>query len=303
MRKPRPAVNTTLLPAQLRQRAEETASSLPPLLVQAERVATIVAQGVHGRRRAGTGDSFWQYRRYQPGDPIQIIDWRQSAKAQSAYVRENEWESAQNVYFWVDRSASMGWHSHPDLPTKAERAVVLALALASLLLRGGERVALLGTGQRPAQGRSVMSRLVNDLTRDVDADAENLPRVEALRRHSRIVLVGDFLDDRDGIGSVIRDFSREGYRGHVLQVRDPAEEALPFGGRNRFEGLEGEGSVLIGRAESLAADYANLVEADRYALSDLCRSNGWSFSRSITDRPVGPVLLSAHMMISETEIV
>ena len=84
MRTPRPAVNPTLAPARIRRRAEEAASHLPPLLVKAERVATIVAQGVHGRRRAGVGDSFWQFRRYQPGDPVQSIDWRQSAKAQTA---------------------------------------------------------------------------------------------------------------------------------------------------------------------------------------------------------------------------
>ena len=129
-----------------------------------QRVATIVAQGEHGRRRAGTGDSFWQYRRYQPGDPAQSIDWRQSAKTQLAYVRENEWEAAQNIYLWADRSASMNWHSDPELPTKAERAAVITLAIASLLIRGGERISRLGTGQRPARGRAVLSRMAAELT-------------------------------------------------------------------------------------------------------------------------------------------
>ena len=54
-----------------RQQAEQLAATLPPLLVAAERVASVVAQGVHGRRRVGSGETFWQYRRYQPGDSTQ----------------------------------------------------------------------------------------------------------------------------------------------------------------------------------------------------------------------------------------
>ena len=299
MKTPRPAVNPTLAPARIRRRAEEAASHLPPLLVKAERVATIVAQGVHGRRRAGVGDAFWQYRRYQPGDPVQSIDWRQSAKAQAAYVRENEWEAAQNVYLWVDRSRSMSWHSHPDLPTKAARAAVLTLALASLLVRGGERIALLGGG-RPATGRAVLSRLAVELSRETDGQP-GLPSVEGLRRHGRLVLVGDMLHPVEEIEPVIRRFSADGHCGHVVQIRDPAEEALPFSGRTRFEGLEGEGAALLGRVESVRGEYADLVAANRRALADACRANGWSFSLNRTDQPVEPSLLALHMTLSEME--
>lgn len=309
MRTPAPAVNAALSPAQIRSRAEQAASPLPPLLVKAERVATVIAQGEHGRRRAGAGDSFWQYRRYQPGDPTQSIDWRQSAKTQSAFVRENEWEAAQNVYLWSDRSASMSWHSNPELPTKAERAAVIALALASLLIRGGERVARLGTGQRPSSGRAVLTRLATELSRwSADDDGEPgetgpLPRVEALRRHSRIVLVGDFLHPVSDIEPVIRGFSTSGNSGHLVQVCDPAEESLPFFGRTRFEGLEGEGSVLIGRAEAVRNDYTALMQAHRQSLADACRANGWSFTVNRTDRPAEATLLALHMLMSETERV
>ena len=300
MRAPRPAVNAVLDPAQIRRRAEESASILPPLLVKAERVATVVAQGEHGRRRAGTGDSFWQYRRYQPGDPVQTIDWRQSAKSSAAFVRENEWEAAQNVYLWADRSESMNWHSSPDLPTKAERAAVLTLAVASLLVRGGERIARLGTGQRPARGRAVLTRLAAELTRE-GITGTGLPPVEQLRRHSRIVMIGDFLAPVAEIEPVIRAYSRQGNSGHVVQVCDPAEENLPFFGRTRFEGLEGEGAALIGRAEAVRSEYTELMKAHRGALADLCRSCGWTFAVHHTDRPPESTLLTLHMLMSETE--
>src|SRR5919202_1396375 len=97
--------------APLRDRAEQTAAALPPLLVAAERVATTVAQGVHGRRRVGQGETFWQFRQYEPGDAATRIDWRESAKSQRVYVRETEWEAAQSVWLWRDASASMGYNS------------------------------------------------------------------------------------------------------------------------------------------------------------------------------------------------
>ncbi len=49
----------------LRQRAEQLAAILPPILVAAERVASTVVQGVHGRRRVGQGEAFWQFRHYE----------------------------------------------------------------------------------------------------------------------------------------------------------------------------------------------------------------------------------------------
>ena len=127
----------------------------------------VVAQGEHGRRRAGTGDSFWQYRRYQAGDPVQNIDWRQSAK--SGLPRSGKrMRIRQNIYLWADLSASMNWHSHPDLPVKADRAVVITLAIASLLILGGERISRLETGQRPSGSRAILNRLADELTTQVE---------------------------------------------------------------------------------------------------------------------------------------
>ncbi len=300
MRAPRPAVNPDLVPARIRQRAEEAASVLPPLLVKAERVATVVAQGEHGRRRAGSGDSFWQYRRYQVGDPAQSIDWRQSAKTQSAFVRENEWEAAQNVYLWADRSPSMNWHSDTELPTKAERAAVITLASASLLIRGGERISRLGSGERPARGRAVLTRLAAELTHE-SSGGSGLPPVDQLRRHSRVLMVGDFLSPVDEIAPIVRGYASQGITGHIVQVNDPAEEILPFFGRTRFEGLEGEGNALIGRVEAVRDEYTALLAAHRAALADICRSSGWTFTVHRTDHPAESTMLMLHMLMSETE--
>ena len=116
---PRRCAGERALP--LRIRAEQTAAALPPLLVAAERVAATVAQGVHGRRRVGQGEAFWQFRQYQPGDAAARIDWRESAKSQRLYVRETEWEAAQSVWLWRDASASMDYSSAGYFPAATGR--------------------------------------------------------------------------------------------------------------------------------------------------------------------------------------
>ena len=281
--------------------AEALAAPLPALLVAAERVAATVSQGVHGRRRVGQGEAFWQFRRYEPGDAAQQIDWRQSAKSQRLFIRQTEWEAAQSVWLWRDPSASMAWRSRAGLPFKSERATLLLLALASLLVRGGEHLALLGSGDGPAAGRPAFRRLLAALERSQGASASALasaPPAEPLPRFSRLVLFGDFLLPLDTVAGTVRGYAERGIRGHLVQLVDPAEEALPFSGRVRFEGLEDEGEALFGRVESVREAYGAAIAAHRQGLSALAMSVDWTFAVHHTDQPPEPSLLALFMALS-----
>src|SRR5690242_13145955 len=81
------------------------AATMPRLILEARRIATTVIHGLHGRRRAGPGENFWQYRRFVSGEPADRVDWRRSARDDHLYVREQEWEAAHTVWLWADRSA------------------------------------------------------------------------------------------------------------------------------------------------------------------------------------------------------
>ena len=282
----------------IHHRAEELASGLPPLLVAAERVATTISQGVHGRRRVGQGESFWQYRHYGTGDSAQLIDWRQSARSDHVYVRENEWEAAQSVWLWRDGSNSMQYRSEDALPTKRERTDLLLLAVASLLVRGGEFVALLGSGRSPSTGRATLNQLATLFAHD-DTPHVSVPSYEIIARYARVVMIGDFLSPLEEIKPVIEAYSTQGIRGHMVQVLDPAEEALPFEGRVRFEGMEDEGGVLIGRTESVRDEYQEVLESHNRGLKALCESAGWSFARHRTDHAPEPTLLALFMLLSQ----
>ncbi len=293
-----PADSAPLGAARLRDTAERIAAALPPLLVEAERVAMSLTPGVHGRRRAGTGESFWQYRRYGEGDPASAIDWRQSARTDHLYVRENEWESAHNVLFWCDTSPSMAFRSDTAPCSKGERASVLLLALASLLVRGGERVGPLEGQVRPSGGETALRRLANLLTSETGTALSDIPAPDRLPRFSRIVLISDFLMDPALVNQRLGALGGHGVRGHLLQVLDPAEETLPFTGRALFEDVEGTDTFLAGRVEALRPDYTARVEAHREALHEAARRWDWTFASHTTDRAPAEPLLALYDVIA-----
>src|SRR4051812_22661303 len=200
-----------------REQAEQLASTLPPLLVAAEHLASTIVLGVHGRRKAGMGESFWQFRRYSIEDPSTAIDWRQSAKSQHLFVREREWEAAESVWFWRDASPGMRFSSAPSHPTKAERATVLTLALASLLVRGGERIAILGSDTPPKSGRLALRRIAHRLA-DLPPGDESLPPPALMNRQGSLVWISDFLDPLDIIESRMRGFANSGVKGFLAQM-------------------------------------------------------------------------------------
>lgn len=285
-------------PAVVRQRAEELASTLPPLQIAAERVAATVAQGVHGRRRVGQGEAFWQFRRFQPGDSRQRIDWRQSAKTEYIFLRETEWEAAQSVWLWRDGSPSMHYKSTLDLPTKLERCDLLMMALMALLVRGGERIALLGDPALPSNGRTAFNRLALTLLGG-QAPGPSLPPMMPIPRHSSMVLIGDFLMPLDEINGALRAYAARGVHGHVLHVLDPAEVTMPFRGRSRFSGLEAEGDLLVGRAEGLRSAYLERLHDHSEALMALTRAMGWGYTIHHTDRPPQPAILALYTALAD----
>ncbi|HLI13035.1 MAG TPA: DUF58 domain-containing protein [Alphaproteobacteria bacterium] len=283
------------------RRAEALGAGLPPLMVAAERVAATVAQGVHGRRRVGQGESFWQFRPFVAGDAVNRIDWRQSAKSDRAYVRETEWEAAQTVCLWRDGSASMRWRSRAAPADKIERAELLLLALAALLLRGGERVRLIATGELPAtaplaSGRGALDGLAEALGRDANEDG--LPPNVKLPRHCRVVLIGDFLSPLEDVHAVVARLAAVPVSGHLLQVLDPAEALLPYAGRVRFLGLERDGETIIPRVESVREQYADRLRAQQQGLADICTAARFSFSVHRSDQPPEAALLGLYNALS-----
>ncbi len=271
------------------------AAAMPRLILEARRVAATVIHGLHGRRRAGPGENFWQYRRFVSGEPASRVDWRRSARDDHLYVRELEWEAAHTVWIWPDRSPSMVFASPLVRDTKLYRALVIALALAEVLVQGGERVGIPGL-MRPTGSRNVISRMAQAIVHD-RSERNSLPPNFSPSPLAEIVLLSDFWSDIADVRRTITQLSGSGTRGHVVQIVDPAEETFPYWGRIEFVEPEGGGRITAGRAQTWRADSEARVGRHRAEIRAETVRLSWSFTIHRTDRPASELLLALHARI------
>jgi uncharacterized protein (DUF58 family) len=276
----------------LRARAEALGQTLPPLLAEAEMLASTVMLGEHGRRRAGLGDEFWQYRPTHAGDSARMIDWRRSARSDTHFVQEREWQAAQSVTIWIDPAKSMSFTGDKSRAPKSDRAKLLGLAIAVLLLRGGERVGLAGLAH-PRSGRGQLLRLAARLSGEVAEDDFGAPVTEGMVAHGRGVFLSDFLGDLGAIETALSQAADRGVKGVLIQVLDPAEEEFPFDGRTIFESMGGTLQHETLRANDLRTRYLARLAERKDRLATLARAVGWHFTTHHTGSPAQAALLWA----------
>ena len=273
-------------------KSRKLAARVPRLMLEARRVAATVLHGVHGRRRAGPGENFWQYRRFTSGEPASSIDWRRSARDDHLYVREREWEASHTIWLWSDRSPSMDFSSNLTEWSKLDRALVVSFSLAEVLVQGGERVGIPDL-MRPTANRNIIEKMAQTIVHDT-AERPSLPPNFSPAPFSEVLLLSDFWSPVAEFRRTIGHLAANGARGHVVQIVDPAEESFPYAGRIEFVESEGLGSITAGRAETWRNDYQSLVANHRAALRAECEQFGWTFTVHRTDRGPTELLFAIH---------
>jgi uncharacterized protein (DUF58 family) len=281
------------------ERGQAAALGLSPLLVKAEKIANTVIVGVHGRKRTGPGESFWQFRPYTFGDSTHRIDWRRSALSERVYIRETEWEAANTLWVWTSASPRMNFKSHLVQDTKKDRAQLFALATASLAIRAHERIGGLGSTRRAAYGRGALLGVAEWL---LAPRSDDLPVPSHLQRQSAALLVSDFLDELPALERSFKPMAEAGIRGHLVQVCDPVEETFPFEGRVEFLGMEKGLRYVAPKTQSLKEAYQEKYIQHREAVRALARGLGWSFTVHRTDHGLSQALLAVHEQVSGTMV-
>ena len=273
-------------------RAGLLSRALPPLLVEAQRIAATVIMGVHGRRRSGPGESFWQYRPYSFGDSTQRIDWHKSARSERVMIRENEWEAANTLWIHAGASQGMNYHSHLSRVTKRERAQILCLALGELSLRGHERVGALGSPYLPSHSRGGLRRVAEWW--QAGGQPDTLPVPGRVSKNAAVVLISDFLDPLEQTQRWLAELAKRSAKGHMVQICDPAEETLPWNGRVEYHDMAGPLRYIAGKTESIREAYRQRFQEHRQALKDTARRLGFTFLVHRTDQAPLAALMPLH---------
>jgi uncharacterized protein (DUF58 family) len=264
----------------LKAEASALAGDLGTLTTHA-RAASAAHLGSAGRRKSGMGENFWQYRRHTTEDGADRIDWRRSAREENLFVRETELETARTFLFWADPSQGFHWSSAEAIPHKADRALLLCMALAGALSRSGERCGALGGGRGPVSGARAAARVGEDI-RNIRS---NTPFPRPPRDNAAVVACSDFYSPLADWRSRLAPVAAKCRDGVLLQVCDPIEETYPFKGRVRFFRPGQNSERLIGRAESIRDGYLDKFAQRRKDMTDLAAEIGWRFVSHVTSAP------------------
>lgn len=268
----------------MRLKAEELSNKIPSLYVKADRIANTIWEGMHNRNKDGLGDNFWQFRKYEYGDPAHLIDWKKTAKSNETFIQEKELQTLQNFVIWRDTSKSMNFRSSESIDTKLYRANLFTLALTIILSKSGENIVLNGLKSKLLKGGNAVNFVSNQINEKVTDSYKSSPNVNEIKNNSDVILIGDFLNNIIETEKTIKELSNRGINGIIIQILDPAERFFPYKGRINFNGLEGEQNILIGKAESVRNDYKKAIKIHIEKLEKLITSYSWKYILDNSDQ-------------------
>ncbi|UNF29506.1 DUF58 domain-containing protein [Bartonella krasnovii] len=286
-------------PLSLAKELYKNNGKMPYFLLQARHIANTLITGWHGQRKRGNGENFWQFRPYMEGESIARIDWRRSARDENMYLREHEWQMTQTVWLWPDQSLSMHYCSRFSKISKGNHAIILTLALASLLARCGEHIAIPNLVP-PTMTSNVVEQIAFAL--ENHSDENSLPDFSTITRFSHAIIMSDFLDHPEKIIQHLAPLSTKQVTAHLIEIADPAEESFPYTGHTEFFDPETKEKHIFGKAENLRKSYCKLYQARRQELVNFCARQGWSYHVSTTDQPLTEIILHLANTMNDSSL-
>lgn len=289
--------------------APELQERLGALVARARALVLGSRHGVHRSRLLGFGSEFVEHKAYAPGDDPRRLDWKVLARADRLVVRRYESDRATDVGILLDRSGSMAFGTtagHAPTPwgvpwpaSKWDAASTLAVALAFVFLRQGDRVGLAvadgeGLVRRPPRGgeRALADLASIVVAREPAGDAALSSRLEDLlirSRRSIAVVVSDLLAADEAWLRELGVHTARGREAWVLHVVDPAEIDFPYDEPSRFVDME-DGQAMGLNPRELARSYRREFGEFLARQQRACLDAGVRYLRVATDQPLDEAL-------------
>lgn len=277
-----------------------TVVRLGGLKLRARYVVEGVLAGLHRSPHRGSSVEFAEYKEYAPGDDIKHIDWRAYARNDRYYVKQFEDETNLRAYILLDTSGSMLFGSGEV--TKLVYGQTLAASLAHLLLRQTDAPGLMlfdaraGMFLPPSSRTRHLDDLISVLERPIPAGQgtsieEALNTIaERVRRRSMIVLISDMLDASQQTQHLLRVLRSRRMDVALFHLVDPHEMTLPYEGLTEFEGMEGDGRLLVD-PDDIRSTYQAMFAEHLEQVERLSRESQVDYHRVVTDVPFDKPLL------------
>ncbi|MGE4232219.1 MAG: DUF58 domain-containing protein [Bacteriovoracia bacterium] len=224
---------------------EEILKKVRKIEISTRRTVESVLSGQYHTRFKGQGMQFSDFREYYAGDDIRHIDWKVTARTQSAHIKKFEEERDLTIYLLVDISRSGMFGS--ENKTKAEVLIETCALLTFAAIQNNDRVGLILFSDQiekhipPKKGRTHAMRLVTEiLTYQPKSKGTNIGKAldyyADVNKHPAVVFVASDFYDQDYEKSLKRVARKHDVI--ALRVVDPREKQIPAIGLLEMQDLE-----------------------------------------------------------------
>ena len=255
--------------------------------------------GLQKSRSVGSGMEFSQYRAYNPGDDLRLMDWKMLARSGRYYIKQSEIESQVTVKFVVDASASMKFKEKEDL-SKIEFARVLVASLAYLAQNQGDSVGLFAINDNnvlsvyPKASKKQYNRLLLELLKITSSGKWPEKLLKAIKMASRgakelIFIITDMYEVESEISTFIKNTKTTRNEVVVLQIMGSAEMDFDFKGDVTFEDLESGLKVKVDTKHA-KEQYVALMDKRISEIKKFLLSNQIDYHVIRMDAPIGETL-------------
>ncbi len=278
-----------------------TLAAVQSLGLRARLVVEGLFAGLHRSPFKGFSVEFSEYRTYQPGDDLRLVDWRAFARTDRYYVREFEEETNLRCYLAVDTSASMAYPAGAAM-TKFDYAATLAAALAYLALGQRDAVGLTTFGSAvrevvpPRSSRQHFRPIVDVLERTVprgrtDMFAALAALAERSPRRGLFAIFTDLWDEDKRVLDGLRALRGAKHEVILFHILDAAEENFPFRGAAAFVDME-SGETVVLDSYRFRESYVNALAARKRAFRLRLGGDNIDYVPLVTDVPPAAALVA-----------
>jgi len=254
--------------------------------------------GINHSRRVGSGMEFSQFRTYQAGDDLRLLDWKMLARSGRYYIRQSEIETNISVKFILDTSTSM-MHTEQGI-SKLDYARVLIATLSYLSHHQGDAVGLFALNDQelhsiyPKVQKQHFNRLLLQLL-----NIEGKGKWPANPRQSRqlhdrthkelIFFITDMYEYDQELMRFINQLKTLRNEVVVFQCMGGDELDFNYRGNLTFEDLETGNTLKVNTAEA-KKDYLKAMDVMIKMIKDHLLANGISHHLYRLDDHIGEVL-------------
>jgi len=248
-------------------------------------------RGVHkGSRRAGrsgTSLEFSDFRSYQPGDDIRLIDWNIYGRTQKHYIKRFLDEQEIHAAILLDATPSM-----QAIETKWTRAKELAAALSFIALNNDDRLTFIPvsasatgkiTRKGAVYGKNVYTSILSvSGTGTPGLFSENLIK-ENLKHSQMAILITDAMENLEDFETLFRKLAGSRIEVKLIQVLAQEEIFPEKAGDLMLVDSETGQTVNVSMNENVIKLYQKRLASHNAQLEDLCRKYGFAYV-PVTDK-------------------